>query len=65
MEGVPASREYRGGFKAKDMSDHLAAAISSQPLASTALPMTQQALKLYKQARRLIHLWPITASILH
>ena len=54
MEGVPSTRDYKGGFKAKDMAERLAAALASQSLAKSALPMTQQAAQLYQRAGLLI-----------
>lgn len=49
MEGVPAARGYKGGFTAKDMMEHLAAAIASQEILGPNLPMAEKALELYTQ----------------
>ena len=48
-EGSPASRDYQKGFSAKDMMSHLAAAVASEQSPGPILPMTTQALDLYKQ----------------
>ena len=49
MDGVPAAREYKGGLKVKDMMNHLAAAVGTEHTQRSILPMTTQALELYKQ----------------
>ena len=54
MEGVPASRDYKGGFRCEDMAEVLAAALSSQQNAGSPMPMTKRALELYKQVLMLI-----------
>lgn len=49
MDGVPAARDYKGGMKVKDMMNHLAAAVGSEQTPRPVLPMSTQALELYKQ----------------
>ena len=49
MDGVPAARDYKGGLKVKDMMNHLAAAVGSGQMPRPTLPMSTQALELYKQ----------------
>ncbi|KAL6781353.1 HID1 [Auxenochlorella protothecoides x Auxenochlorella symbiontica] len=49
MEGVPASREYTGGFAAALMSKDLGLAQEAAAQCSAALPMTAAAAELYRQ----------------
>ena len=50
MEGVPASRGYKGGFAMSHMiKDLKIALLASKQGSSSKLPMTTEALKLYQQ----------------
>ena len=55
QEGVPAAREYKGGFAAKHMTKDLLLAIeASEANGVVPVPMARQALQLYQQASRSI-----------
>lgn len=49
MEGVPAARDYQGGFAAALMMKDLGLAMSAGRQCEAALPLTDAALSLYQQ----------------
>ncbi len=49
MDGVPASKDYKGGFAAKLMSKDLGLASAAAEHCNAKVPMSQEASKLYQQ----------------
>ena len=51
MEGVPAAKDYQGGFACKLMSKDLGLAAAAAQHCGAKVPMSQEAAKLYQQVQ--------------
>lgn len=51
MEGVPAAKDYKGGFACKLMSKDLGLAAAAAQHCGAKVPMSQEAAKLYQQVQ--------------
>ena len=60
MEGVPASKEYKGGFACKLMHKDLGLASAAAEQCGAQVPMSAEAAQLYKTVRPPCWLWPIS-----
>ena len=49
MDGVPASKDYKGGFASKLMSKDLGLASAAAKHCNAKIPMSEEAAKLYQQ----------------
>jgi 3-hydroxyisobutyrate dehydrogenase-like beta-hydroxyacid dehydrogenase len=49
MEGVPASKDYKGGFACKLMSKDLGLAAAAAQHCNAKVPMSEEAARLYQQ----------------
>ena len=49
MDGVPASKDYKGGFACKLMHKDLGLASAAAQHCNASVPMSAEAAKLYKQ----------------
>ena len=55
MEGVPASKDYKGGFACKLMHKDLCLASAAAQHCNATVPMSTEAAKLYKQVTLIQH----------
>ena len=51
MEGVPASKDYKGGFACKLMSKDLGLAAAAAQHCGAKVPMSEEAARLYQQVK--------------
>lgn len=51
MEGVPASKDYKGGFACKLMSKDLGLAAAAAQHCDAKVPMSEEAARLYQQVK--------------
>ncbi len=51
MEGVPASKDYKGGFACKLMSKDLGLAAAAAQHCGAKVPMSKEAARLYQQVK--------------